>query len=217
MKYVTLPKILKPFYCEDLIRVGKNHDGGYIVNKKDVMKSEHLLSFGVGNDISFEQDFVELCPCPVDAYDGTVDNTNEFFSEDRSFHKKNIGRDCEDFISLKNNTFIKCDIEGYEYEILSFLISNSKYISGAVIEFHHVYEYDLFNELTNFIAKFGLKLIHVHANNNSYIELDDRIVPDCLELSFSSSENLEYKEQIDLPHKLDMPNSIFRDELKIVW
>ena len=31
MKNVTLPKILQPYSCADLIRVGKDNDGGYLV------------------------------------------------------------------------------------------------------------------------------------------------------------------------------------------
>jgi hypothetical protein len=31
MKDITLPKIFEPFYCADLIRLGKDNDGGYLV------------------------------------------------------------------------------------------------------------------------------------------------------------------------------------------
>lgn len=214
MKIITLPKIFKPFYCPDIIRLGKDYDGGYLLNSNDVSKSTRLLSFGIGTDTSFEADFYNRNACTVSAYDGTIDSCNQPFLH---FYKQNIDATIADYIDLTvANTFIKCDIEGSEYDILDTLIRHSRYLSGAVIEFHNVYDYSKFNELTNFIAKFGLSLIHVHANNNSYIEHDSGILPDCLELSFTSSDNIVYSD-VKLPHPLDMPNTNIRDELKIVW
>jgi hypothetical protein len=217
MKNMTLPKILQPFYCADLIRIGKNNDGGYLVNKQDIIKSDRLVSFGIGDDISFEQDFYSFNSCDIEAYDGTVDKPASFFEGNKEFYKKNIYRNTIDCILNRSNTFLKCDIEGSEYDILDYLISNSNLFSGIVIEFHEINKYVLFNELTNFISKTNLKLVHVHANNNSYIETPTEIIPDCLELTFTSSNNIEYKKHIALPHTLDMPNEVSRLDIPIVF
>lgn len=217
MKNMILPKILQPFYCSDLIRLGKDNDGGYLVNKKDIEKSSRLLSFGVGNDTSFEEDFVKVNDCRVDAYDGTIEKGPTFFNGNRIFHNKNIENNFCEYVDLNSgNIFLKCDIEEYEYEILDKLIEKSKNLSGIVMEFHSVHEYPKFNLLTNFIGKIGLKLVHVHANNNSYIEGPQKYIPDCLELTFTSSDNIIYQD-IVLPHKFDMPNASERNELNIVF
>ena len=50
---------LKPYEADDLIRVGRNQDGGYIVPKNILNKSNFLLSFGMANDWSFEEDFLK--------------------------------------------------------------------------------------------------------------------------------------------------------------
>ena len=39
-----LPKEFKPDGLFDLVRVGKNNDGGYLISKKNLEKSEYLLS-----------------------------------------------------------------------------------------------------------------------------------------------------------------------------
>ena len=223
MKDMTLPKIFEPFYCADLIRLGKDNDGGYLVNKEDVLKAEKLLSFGVSNDISFEEDFAKLNACPIDAYDGTISHTFDFFSDNRKIHNYNIGyrtgnKKIADLISENDkNVFLKCDIEGSEYEILDELIIHSSKFSGMVIEFHDVYENILFNFLTNFISKIDLKLVHIHMNNNSYAEApNNTYAPGCVELSFTSSKNISL-DKVRLPHTLDMVNNLDREEFRIVF
>ena len=57
---IKLPKIFRPFECLQLIRLGKDNDGGYIVNKHDVDKTDLLISFGIGNDWSFEKVFLKI-------------------------------------------------------------------------------------------------------------------------------------------------------------
>jgi hypothetical protein len=221
MKDITLPKIFEPFYCADLIRLGKDHDGGYLVNKEDVVKASRLLSFGVGDDISFEEDFVKINDCQIDAYDGTIDGSIDFFDHDnRNLHKFNIGyrtgnKKLSDLISATDtNVFLKCDIEGAEYEILDELIMHSSKFSGMVIEFHDVYQYPIFNMLSSFIAKTDMKLVHTHMNNISYAETPTGYLPGCIELTFTSSRNIMIS-NISLPHSLDMPNTPTRDEFRI--
>ena len=37
---------LKPIHVTDLIRVGRDNDGGYVIPKSILLKSESLLSYG---------------------------------------------------------------------------------------------------------------------------------------------------------------------------
>jgi hypothetical protein len=48
---------LHPILVKDLIRVGKNADGGYVLSASQIKKTEILLSFGICDDWSFEADF----------------------------------------------------------------------------------------------------------------------------------------------------------------
>jgi len=50
---------LRPYEIKDLIRIGRNEDGGYIVPKEILNKSNFLLSFGMGSHWNFEEDFLK--------------------------------------------------------------------------------------------------------------------------------------------------------------
>ena len=65
---------LKPYEVNDLIRLGRNEDGGYIVSESIIKSSNYLLAFGMGADWSFEEDFLKLNKNnKVEIYDHTVD------------------------------------------------------------------------------------------------------------------------------------------------
>ena len=230
---VTLPKIFQPFYCEDLIRLGKINDGGYLVNKQDVMNSRNLLSLGIGEDWSFERDFISLNDCNLSAYDSSLNQTrmlnnktlldsyNTFFTGNKFHVEKNIGVSTNELtlneVSTENNTFLKCDIEGAEYEILYDLIKNTKQYTGMVLEFHNINKPGNFHNLINFISKVDHKIIHIHINNYFYYKTDNGCVPDIIELTFSSSPNVSLERNITLPNKLDMPNNPEDKEFKILF
>ena len=57
MSKYNLPSFLKPFSCEDLVRVGRDYDGGYVVNLKDIQSADGLISLGISHDWSFEKQF----------------------------------------------------------------------------------------------------------------------------------------------------------------
>jgi hypothetical protein len=52
-----LPKEFKPDGFYDLVRLGKNNDGGYLVCKNSIEVSDCLISFGINDDFSFEENF----------------------------------------------------------------------------------------------------------------------------------------------------------------
>jgi hypothetical protein len=209
-RYMNLPMILQPFQCNDLIRLGKNGDGGYLVNIEDVKKSTKLISFGVSTDWSFEEDFSKINDCPCVAYDHSVKDDIPFFSGKNSLIRKQVGT--EVFLSeiLKPddmNVFLKCDIEGDEYKILHETIQHSHRFSGIIIEFHDMSKYPLFNQLTSFISKIQQKLIHNHPNTYRHVKFgENQYSPDVLELSFTSSKNIFLNPNLSLPHKLDQSN-----------
>lgn len=72
-----LPKIFKPNANYDLLRLGKDNDGGYLVCKESIRRSKVVFSFGISDDISFETDFKKQNNCQIIAFDPT--STNKFF------------------------------------------------------------------------------------------------------------------------------------------
>ena len=57
---MKLPNIYKPKNNYKLIRLGKNNDGGYLVGRKSLMNSKNLISFGISDDWSFEDQFQKI-------------------------------------------------------------------------------------------------------------------------------------------------------------
>jgi len=231
---VTLPKFFQPFYCNDLIRLGKNNDGGYLVNKQDILSTDVLLSLGIGEDWSFEKEFTDHAECSLNSYDESLiidklpdgDNLRTqyltFFNNSKKIHTaKNVGVGVNEVpfegIIKSSKTFLKCDIEGGEYKILDDLIVNSKNFTGMVLEFHDINKQENFTKLVNFMCKIPLKLIHIHINNYFYYKTNTGSVPDILELTFTASSNTTLEKNIILPNKLDMPNNPESEEFKILF
>jgi len=68
-----LPKFLQPINNVKLIRLGNKFDGGYVVPLDTIKKIKLLVSFGLGNDWSFENDFKNKNPnVKILVFDHTV-------------------------------------------------------------------------------------------------------------------------------------------------
>lgn len=52
-----LNNIFKPKNSYELIRVGSQNDGGYLVEKNSLQKSDYLIGVGINDDWSFEKNF----------------------------------------------------------------------------------------------------------------------------------------------------------------
>ncbi len=77
---VILPKKFQPKYNYDLIRLGKNNDGGYLVSKKSIEESELLISAGISWDYSFEKNYIEMSNNKVKCFDHTINTQYYFFT-----------------------------------------------------------------------------------------------------------------------------------------
>lgn len=125
-----LPKQFQPTATYDLVRLGRNHDGGYLVDPTSVVKAESLISFGVSTDWSFEKDFLAKSNVPLLAYDGTIATKHlfrrvvrnflqlrlrklffsictlvdyfSFFNHPRAHHRLNVGYDSQKSTSLSS-------------------------------------------------------------------------------------------------------------------
>ncbi len=247
----NLPNFFAFKSANDLIRLGRDNDGGYLVSKADLERTNLLLGLGIDKDWSFEEDFRKKANVKLIAYDGSVGflsflkifvklfltlrllqalkilkiliRFRIFFSSEKKIFKKSfIGNDDllekRNFEPLKNifeenlqkNIFLKIDVEGSEYRFLDTLIKYQNNISGLVIEMH---DCDLnLKKIENFISKFELKLVHIHANNDA--SLSNNFIPTVLELTFS--RYCKFSEFNVLPHVLDMPNCKNKPEIDLV-
>lgn len=67
-----LPNSFSLKQAKDLIRIGRDNDGGYLVSKIDVEKSDLLIGLGICDDWSFEKDFTLINDVDVLAYDASL-------------------------------------------------------------------------------------------------------------------------------------------------
>ncbi len=68
----NLPPEFKFKTTDDLIRVGRNFDGGYLVSRADAEATDCLIGLGINDDWSFEKSFRDLKRVDVLAYDASV-------------------------------------------------------------------------------------------------------------------------------------------------
>ena len=67
-----LPNFFLVNQSRDLVRIGRDYDGGYLVSQSDIKKSDLLLGLGICDDWSFEEDFVKHNDIEVVAYDASL-------------------------------------------------------------------------------------------------------------------------------------------------
>ena len=202
------------------IRIGKSYDGGYIITEIPNINYGLLLSAGVGNDISFEQEFCNKFNTKCLTFDGTISNFNT--NNDSITHiTKNIrtnNNDLEtnlfDIIEEYDDIFLKMDIEGYELEWVQSLTSEQlNKFSQMVIEFHWAFHYeDVFDKINK-----THYLLHFHANNccHPLVEYKGVNLPIVFECTFVNKRYIDGPLSLNketLPTKLDMQNVEWRSD-----
>ena len=201
-KYHTayFSKFLKPKKKFLLKRLGKNYDGGYLIDHTSLKETNTLISLGINDDWSFEKDFFKSNPnSKILCFDR---DTSLLFLV-KIFLKKII------FIfyyGFKDTYLSFIKIIDYIFFLRSKI--RKKNIAGIVIEFHNI---DLFlSDIKKFINKIDLQLIHIHANNVGILWNEANII----ELSFAKKPTVINK-KVTFPNKLDQPNIKNIPEIKI--
>jgi hypothetical protein len=63
----------RPTAAGDLVRLGRDQDGGYLINRSALEAARVLISGGINDDWSFEEDFTKERPqAQIIAFDGSV-------------------------------------------------------------------------------------------------------------------------------------------------
>ncbi len=217
----------------NLMRHGKENDGGYVVPEKAFQKADVLLGYGIDTDASFEMWFSDIYKKPSYGFDCGVDFiggnnklftfinecvANEKFIYPGQISSGRIYSFDDQLVRLDLNNkkiFIKMDIEGAEYDAFYDVLQHADKITGIVLEIHftHAYQEPKAIKLLSEINKKFL-LIHLHANNcaidTAYsIKEIDGMIPKILELSYINKSlvtNFTVAKDQSHPLKIDMPN-----------
>lgn len=121
------------------IRIGNKGDGGYVVLKELCEKTVEVYSYGIGNDVSFELDFVQRYPnTKFFLFDPTIPALPQ---EHKNFNfiKRGMPQACfsPGFESVKPHSILKMDIEWNEWEALEIMgVDVLKKFDQLLIEFH---------------------------------------------------------------------------------
>ena len=65
-------KIFKPSATRDLVRLGGEYDGGYVLPERMFKNSHGLVTLGLSDEFQFERDFSRRTGMPVTCFDHTV-------------------------------------------------------------------------------------------------------------------------------------------------
>ena len=230
-------RFIAPVLVPDLLRMGKDWDGGYVISLRSVEEAVALLSFGVNDDWSFDQDWLHRKPNDIiHAYDGTIQPDHwdqdlqaryrKFFCGQAQHIALNVAantsdryRGFSDIMSYLNRqpVFIKMDIEGGEWDVTESIMSHSQFITGMVIEFHftaHMRQ-QFCDTMRRYQERFHV--IHIHPNTSCGYAKDN--FPDVVEITFVN-QNLwsgsVTKSECHRPD-LDQPNLPDTADVALYW
>ena len=206
-------------------RIGNSNDGGYVIIDLYNVNYDLLLSGGISNDSTFEDEFLTLHPELICyAFDGTIEESP---SQHKNFNfiKKNIDlvesnttTNLNVYLNKYKNIFLKMDIEGYEILWLESLNDNQlNNISQIAIEFHTPFtkkEEDVFKKLNKFFV-----LLHFHGNNNAdFTEYKGIQIPNVFECTYINKKYIDFPLGLNdeiIPSKYDAPNDSRKNDLII--
>jgi len=209
-----LPKIFKPNFLYDLLRIGSKYDGGYLVERQSLEKTEFLLSFGISTNWDFEEDFIRFKNIGFIAFDGSIDE-NFWINQKKIAIKKSLKLS---FKKLIDYYFIKKKFKSFfnsnnlKIKYISNTLNNSMTIDQVfqLTKSNHNFlkidiegsEYEILNDIIRYQKRITGLAIEFH---NCRLNLDKII-------KFIKSISLElvhiHANNYDKDHQKNIPNTL---------
>lgn len=199
-KKIILPSFydfLRPKQTKNLVRFGIKKDGGYIIDLNSVNRVNHLVSFGMADEFSFEEDFLNNNKLnTLEIYDFSVNHKN---------YLGNILKVLRRFLTFRKQLN---DLVSIIKKYLNFLkfINNKKVkfysrrITNIIKNKNEINMEKIFNSFQKSINKVGLK---VDIEEDEYKIIDD-IIKNSNKIVFLIIEF----------HQIEIKNEAFIDSLK---
>lgn len=217
---------------QNKVRLGPSYDGGYICSEYVLKNCAALFTYGVGNEMGFEEDFVKNYNKPAYLFDHTTGfapfkkGLIEFFREGLG-----SGENCKDFfqhmeeLKIKKPILLKIDIEGGEFDYFEN-IDMKKFkslVMGLIIEIHWIDGLErrqkflqIFNKLNPYFV-----LNHIHGNNwGGDWHFRNHVLPVINEFSFVNRKyvNSIKVDNTDYPISgLDYPNNPNKEDIALTF
>jgi hypothetical protein len=223
---ITLLRKLRPRDCGiDLIRVGSEHDGGYLI-PDDLEAIEYCFSPGVNTSVDFES---QLADRGIKSFLADYSVTSPpilraEFTFDRMFlgpfdkgHWFTLSTWKDKYLSgYQGELILQMDIEGFEYEtILTTPLDVLRQFRILIIEFHgmdRLFDSFMFARLSSCFEKLLelFHVVHIHPNNSGEAIVRGEIeIPEMMEFTFLNKSRVkEATPAFRFPHQLDRDNSL---------
>lgn len=223
IKYIRNLLKVRQIDVQEEIRIGKDYDGGYVMDDNSISKGDIAYSFGIANDVSWDWDMAKH-GYNIFMYDHTIKSLPlnnpkfHFFKmglcgNDRQPNMKTLN----EFLKFNGHSdkygiILKIDIEGWEWDCLNYTESSTlEHFSQIVFEFHHLTNLLYTQKIVSALSKLNKthQLIHINANNYSpVIIIGDTMLPDTLEATYINKKSANFVESDRFfPTELDMPNN----------
>lgn len=194
----NLVSILSPMkFKGDLIRIGDEGDGSYVLPKDVINSKNYLISGGIANNNEFELELAKKGVIGIQI-DNSIKNPPKEHPN-LSFKIATLGaKDGPQTVSLENlisnvpikkELIVKLDIEGSEIDALQHLSKKSlKKINCLVLELHNLSSLAQDDKILQTLQKLknaDLSSIYIQANNGilDYI-ISGILIPDNVEITF---------------------------------
>ena len=215
----------------ELVRVGRDNDGGYIMTDDFGSDDKIAYSFGICKDVSWDKDMASR-GYDVFMYDHTIDRLPE---ENPRFHWSKLGiadgqtnddrlKTLDELIARnhhedKHDMILKMDVEGAEWGFFEQVSSETlSRFTQIVMEFHGVNSPELKDRILAALRKINQthQLVHIHGQNvGFYISVGGQTFCNQIEVSYVRRDkySLDDNYDVDLPLDIDMPASSVRPEV----
>jgi len=229
-KFIELLKPQNIFM--DKKRLGPLEDGGYVMPEFVFNNCSALFTYGVGNEIRFEEEFTRVYNKPSYLFDHTI-GREEWKRDGLCFFPEGLGTlpNCKEFIDhykfsqITGYVLLKIDIESGEYQYFKNT-DMSKFEStviGMSLEVHWIDNLGYRESLIDILSKIEEYFVLCHIHGNNWGELwnyEELIIPKVLELSFINKKFVSGYEvdQQDYPIiGIDFPNRPGFEDYKLTF
>lgn len=214
---------LKIYNVGEKIRVGNIYDGGYVLPKQMLEDSECLFSYGINNDITFDEHYIQLTNKKVYGYDHTIENIYSKYPDLFTWYKKGLSgtnkERTDNFLNhykelgISGRVLLKVDVEGCEHDWLQNTdIQELAKLTTCIVLEVHMLEYDsVRKKFIGWIEELNkhFYICHIHGNNYApTFNYEGYDVPMVLELTFVPKELVTEATLSNetFPTNLDTPN-----------
>ena len=195
---MAFPDLLKPKKLFLLKRVGKDNDGGYLIDFNSINNSKTLISFGINDDWSFEESFSRLnSNCKIFCYDKNLSLYflfKIFLKKVNFFYKHKFIDIYFSFLKIfqfifffKKNTLSRAKIS---YNFLTDLINNNSFENPIFLKIDiEEWEYRILTDIIKVSNRLSGLVIEFHSVDFHLDKISDFIKKINLELTHIHANN----------------------------